>query len=213
MILLDNDIWFPPHHYADESGVLAIGGDLQPDRLLLAYENGIFPWYNEGEPILWWSPDPRCVLFPDNVYVAKSMRPVLQSADWSFRMNTAFEPVVRACAQIKRKDQAGTWLQEELIQAMLHLHRLGFAVSAEAWYRNQLAGGLYGVYLGKIFFGESMFAQTANASKYALIRFTEQEKKNGLALIDCQVPNDHLLRLGAEMIPRTDFLRLLQQHM
>lgn len=212
MILLDNDIWFPPHQYADEAGVLAVGGDLQPDRLLLAYENGIFPWYNEGEPILWWSPDPRCVLFPEKLYVAKSMRPVLQSSDWSFRMNTAFESVIRACAQVRRKEQAGTWLQEELIQAMLGLHRLGYAVSAEAWYRNQLVGGLYGVYLGKVFFGESMFAQKANASKYALTRFTEQEKKYGLQLIDCQVPNDHLLRLGAEMIPRTDFLRLLQEH-
>lgn len=212
MIWLDDDIWFPPHAYADEDGVLALGGDLQPERMLLAYDNGIFPWYNEGEPIVWWSPDPRCVLYPKALHIAKSMRPVLHSPEWSFRYNTAFESVIRACQQTQRKGQDGTWINEELIQAMLQLHRLGDAVSAEAWYGNELVGGLYGVYRGNVFFGESMFARKANASKYALIRLIEQEEKRGLKLIDCQIPNDHLFRLGAELIPRAEFLRLLEEY-
>jgi len=209
MYFLTKEIVFPPVEMADDDGLLAIGGDLSIERLLLAYKKGIFPWYNESEPVCWWCPHPRFVLFPEELKVSKSMQTVLNNGSFRFTINKAFDRVIANCKSITRKDQEGTWIQPEVIDAYTKLHRMGIAVSAEAWADGELAGGLYGVLMGKIFFGESMFSKKTNASKFAFINFVKQLQKQGIKLIDCQVYTAHLESLGARMIDRKYFSELL----
>lgn len=189
-----------------------MGGNLEPATLLDAYSRGIFPWFNEEDPILWWSPDPRCVLFPPQLKVHASMRSLLRRDRFRFTVNHSFETVMRACADIPRKGQSGTWISEQMVEAYVRLHRLGYAHSAEVWEGNQLAGGLYGVKIGQVFFGESMFSRVSNASKYAFIRYVHLLQSEGVALIDCQQHTAHLESLGAQLIPRVDFQALLRKH-
>jgi leucyl/phenylalanyl-tRNA--protein transferase len=211
MICLDpTQFVFPPSHLADPDGWLAVGGDLKPERLLLAYRNGIFPWYNEGEPILWWTPDPRCVLFPEKLVVSDSMRRIIKNGLYEFRFNTSFSLVMKQCQSVKRADQDGTWIQDEMIEAYQSLHEKGLAISGECWENDELVGGLYGVWLKGVFFGESMFHRKTNASKFAFIQTIGYLQTKGLKLIDCQQPTQHLLSLGAELIPRNHFEDLLR---
>mgnify|MGYP003594446623 FL=1 len=212
MYLLSEDIVFPPVEEADEDGFLAIGGDLSTERLLEAYRNGIFPWYNEDEPICWWSPDPRCVLFPQKLHVSKSMNQLIRKEQFRFSMDTCFTEVMENCRSIARKGEQGSWIQDELIAAYTKLHELGYAHSGETWYDGKLVGGMYGVQLGKIFFGESMFSFMSNASKFAFTGFVRELVKQDVQLIDCQMKTDHLLSLGAEMIPRSEFIAILRQY-
>jgi len=209
LFILDKDIYFPPVHLAEPDGLLAIGGDLSPARLLEAYRHGIFPWY-EGDHILWWCPDPRFVLFPEELKIARSMKPLLNREAFSFTTNSAFADVIRQCKNSHRPGQDGTWITDEVEKAYIKLHELGYAHSAEVWKDGSLAGGLYGIRLGKVFFGESMFSKVSNASRYAFIQYTEQLKQEGVSLIDCQVHTDYLESLGARMIPGKEFDRLLQ---
>lgn len=209
MFVLTKEIIFPAVAMADEEGLLAIGGDLSTERLLLAYKNGIFPWYNEDEPICWWCPNPRFVLFPQDLRVSKSMQTVLNNGSFRFTINKAFDKVIANCKTITRKEQEGTWIQAEVIEAYTKLHQLGFAVSAEAWKDGELVGGLYGVILGNIFFGESMFSKKSNASKFAFINFVKHLQKQNIKLIDCQIYTSHLESLGAKMIDRKLFLQIL----
>jgi len=212
MFLLTDDIVFPPVELADEDGLLAIGGDLSTNRLLLAYTNGIFPWYNEGEMIQWWCPDPRFVLFPAELKVSRSMQTVLNNGHFRFTINKAFDKVMAQCKTTTRKGQDGTWIQPEIIKAYTTLHQLGVAISAETWKDGILVGGLYGVLLGKIFFGESMFSTASNASKFAFIHFVRQLQQQGIVLIDCQVYTAHLESLGARMIDRKLFSEILNKY-
>lgn len=207
---LTERLQFPPPRLAADEGLLAVGGDLAPERLLLAYRQGIFPWFSEGEPILWWSPDPRFVLFPDRLRISRSMRRTLEKGVFAVTFDAAFGEVVRACREERRYEE-GTWITPEMVSAYWRLHRLGLAHSVEAWRGGRLAGGLYGVSLGRCFFGESMFSRVADASKVALVTLVEALAARGFQLIDCQVYSDHLCRLGAEMIPRESFLALLKR--
>jgi len=209
--VLTRELIFPPVDLADKEGLLAIGGDLSTERLLLAYKNGIFPWYNEDEPICWWCPDPRFVLFPAELKVSKSMQTVLNNGSFRFTINKAFDKVIANCKTVTRKEQEGTWIQPEVIDAYTKLHQLDFAVSAEAWQDGELVGGLYGVLLGRIFFGESMFSTQSNASKFAFINFVKHLQKQGIQLIDCQVYTAHLESLGARMIDRKLFCEILRK--
>ena len=206
---LTEEIIFPPVHLAEPDGLLAGGGDLSAERLLLAYKNGIFPWYNEGEPILWWCPDPRFVLFPSELKVSKSMRQLIKRATYSFTINKAFTTVIDNCRMVSRRGQEGTWISDEIKHAYTKMHELGYAHSAEAWQNGELVGGLYGIRLGNIFFGESMFSKVSNASKYAFISYVQQLQQEGVQLIDCQVYTEHLESLGARMINRKEFLKYL----
>ncbi len=206
---LDKKLWFPPVQDACEDGLLAIGGDLRAERLLLAYQKGIFPWY-DGDIPLWWSPDPRFVLFPRNLKVSKSMNVLLAKQPFSFSINKAFSEVVNACKKVTRKEQDGTWISDEMLDAYVMLHKMGYAHSAEVWLGEKLVGGLYGVQINQVFCGESMFSLASNASKYAFILFVKHLITNGLRLIDCQVYTSHLESLGAEMISRESFLEYLQ---
>ncbi len=208
-LLSNTDFSFPNPAGALPDGLLAIGGDLRPERLLEAYRNGIFPWYNAGEPPLWWCPDPRCVLFPENLRVSHSMKSLLRKEAFEFRVNTAFEEVIRACRSAPRAGQDGTWITDEVVAGYTSLHRQGYAHSAEAWQDGQLVGGLYGVWLGRTFFGESMFSTVSNSSKYAFIHWVQALQAQGVTLIDCQVPTEHLMSLGAELIDRELFLDLI----
>jgi len=208
--VLNKEISFPPVNHSEPDGLLAIGGDLSTERLLHAYHKGIFPWY-EGDYILWWCPDPRFILLPDEMKVSKSMRAVMNKRKFEFTINTAFAEVIRNCKNIERHDQDGTWITDEIERAYIELHRLGHAHSAEAWLDGKLVGGLYGVRLGKVFFGESMFSFEDNASKFAFINYVHQLKREGVALIDCQVYTSHLESLGAKMISRSEFTKKLQQ--
>jgi leucyl/phenylalanyl-tRNA--protein transferase len=210
--ILNKEIIFPDPSKADRRGCLAFGGDLSTERLLLAYRSGIFPWFNEGQPISWFSPNPRMVLFPDKLYVSKTMKQVLSRSYFKITYNTAFEVVMQHCAKIKRDGQYGTWITQDMIAAYVKLHELGFAHSVEAWQNEELVGGLYGISLGKCFFGESMFAKTSNASKAAFITFVKKLETLGFGLIDCQMHTEHLASLGAELIPRTLFLNYLKQN-
>ncbi len=210
LYILDDKIIFPPVDEALEDGLLAIGGDLGVERVLLAYRNGIFPWFS-GDIPLWWSPDPRCVLFPSEVKISHSMKQLLNKNAFDFSMNKAFKEVMMNCQQVKRKDEDGTWITEEFIKTYTHLHKSGYAESAEVWKDGELVGGLYGVMMGKVFCGESMFSKVSNASKYALIRCAEQLQQRGIQLIDCQVHTPHLESLGAKMIERKTFLQYLEQ--
>ncbi len=192
----------------EPNGLLAAGGDLKPELLIEAYSKGIFPWYEEGHPILWWSPDPRMVLFPERVKVTRSLRKTLRKQNVHIRFDTAFEEVVRACAE-PRKHQHGTWITAAMVDAYCQLHRLGFAHSVEAWSADRLVGGLYGVALGRIFFGESMFSRERDASKITLVYLAHACLHWRYQMIDCQVESEHLKTLGAELIPRRDFVELV----
>lgn len=204
---------FPPleNALASPNGLLAAGADLSAPRLLSAYRNGIFPWFNEGEPILWWSPDPRMVLFPDELKISRSLGKLIRRNNYTIQTDAHFVEVMQACAA-PRKDQQGTWIHPEMINAYSELHRLGLAHSVETWIDGTLAGGLYGVALGKIFFGESMFSRSPNASKIAFAYLVEQLSKWEFSVIDCQVRTTHLASLGAREIPRNIFRQLLEQH-
>jgi len=210
LFALDNALIFPPAHLAEPDGLLAMGGDLSPERLLLAYRNGIFPWYEE-EPVLWWSPDPRFVLFPHELKISRSMKALLNREAFRYTTNRAFREVIHHCKTTKRTGQQGTWITDEVEQAYIRMHELGYAESAEVWQNNSLAGGLYGLKMGKVFFGESMFSLQDNASKYAFIRHTQELQAQGTALVDCQVYTSHLESLGARMISRKKFTALLHE--
>ena len=190
---------------------MAVGGDLSEDRLLLAYSMGIFPWYSEGSPILWWSPDPRLILIPGELKVSRSLSQVIKKGVFSVTIDTAFERVIRNCAEINREGQEGTWITEEMISAYISLHFAGHAHSVESWDRGELAGGLYGIALGKAFFGESMFAIKSNASKVAFVTLVEHLKKLNFSFIDCQVTTEHLKSLGAKEVGRRKFLQMLKE--
>ena len=209
MFLLTKELFFPPTEMADEEGLLALGGDLSTERLLLAYRSGIFPWYNEDEPICWWSPDPRFVLYPDELKVTSSMKTVLQNGKYRFTTNRAFSQVIQNCKMVSRKGQDGTWISPAMQQAYTTLHELGYAHSAEAWLDGILVGGLYGIRLGRIFFGESMFSLQPNASKFAFINYIQHLQKENVQLIDCQLHTNHLESLGARMITRQLFIETL----
>ena len=211
MIFLDDELIFPAVETATEEGIIAIGGDLSPERLLLAYRSGIFPWYNEGEPIIWWSPDPRFVLFPEKIKVTKSMQSVLNNGKYRFTINRAFTAVLQNCKTVTRKEQEGTWITPAVQEAYTKLHQLGHAHSAEAWLNGALVGGLYGIKIGKVFFGESMFSKESNASKFAFINYVRQLQREGITLIDCQVHTTHLESLGAKMLAREKFIALLNE--
>jgi leucyl/phenylalanyl-tRNA---protein transferase len=207
-----DDSWFgfPPPEKADKSGILAIGGDLQPERLLNAYKNGIFPWFSsEDELPIWWSPNPRFVLFPQKIKVSSSMKQVFRNKKFVVTVNKNFVAVLQGCKDSPRKGQDGTWLSEDFIKNYEILHKQGYVHSVEVWENNKLVGGLYGMILGRCFFGESMFATVSNASKVGFILLVKNLQKLGFQLIDCQVHSEHLESLGAEMIARKDFLKLL----
>lgn len=208
MVFLNEDLWFPSIEEASEDGILAIGGDLSVARLLLAYRSGIFPWFENDEPILWWSPDPRFVLFPKKLKVSKSMRQVLRQKSYTVTINKDFNSVITACAQAKRNGQQGTWITESMIKAFTALNEMGYAKSIEVWNGDNLVGGLYGIDLGNgIFTGESMFAKESNASKVGFITFIQN---TDYKLIDCQVYTNHLASLGAEEMPREAFLNYIK---
>ncbi|MDY0903826.1 leucyl/phenylalanyl-tRNA--protein transferase [Pedobacter sp. CFBP9032] len=204
--LPDHEMVFPDPTLAEEDGLLAIGGDLSMERLLLAYSSGIFPWFSEGEPILWYSPHQRCVIYPNRILVSKSMKKIMRDGVFTITLNTAFEDVILNCAKTPRKGQDGTWITDEMQAAYINLYQNGYAHSVEVWQNEQLVGGLYGLKVNRIFCGESMFSKVSNASKAALIYLS----KLNIDLIDCQLPNDHLLSLGAEMIERNIYMKILQ---
>lgn len=208
---LDHRLVFPPAELAEPSGLLAVGGDLRPERLLLAYTLGIFPWYHDGLPILWHSPDPRTVLEPAKIRVQRSLRKAMGKRPYEIRLDTAFRAVIEACAATPRPGQDGTWITDEMLEAYVELHELGFAHSVEAWEGDRLRGGLYGVSLGGVFFGESMFAHAPDASKIAFVRLAAQLVAWGIDLVDCQVHTDHLERFGAEEWPRRRYLAALAE--
>ena len=207
---LSDMLVFPDVEQANEEGLLAVGGDLSPERLLLAYQNGIFPWFNEDSLILWWSPDPRMVLFPRNIKISKSMRKVLRDQRFRLTTNTCFETVMEHCSTVKREGQDGTWITDEMRKAYLSLHDLGFAKSYEVWEDDNLVGGLYGIDLGTIFCGESMFSLKDNASKFAFIKLAVELEEKNYQLIDCQLYTEHLASLGAVEIPRREFIQFLK---
>lgn len=204
--LLADDPAFPDPTLAEEDGLLAIGGDLSMERLLIAYSNGIFPWFSEGDPILWYSPHERCVIYPDKIKISKSMKQVLKQGIFKVTLNQAFKEVILNCATTPRKGQDGTWITTEMQEAYLRLHENGYAHSVEVWQDDKLVGGLYGLKINRVFCGESMFSQVSNASKTALIFLSELN----IELIDCQLPNNHLMSLGAEMISRESYMAVLQ---
>jgi leucyl/phenylalanyl-tRNA--protein transferase len=206
--LIDEPI-FPPPDYADPSGLLAVGGDLSTERLLEAYRVGIFPWYSDDQPILWWSPDPRFVLYLDDFKISRSLQKTLKKGVFRVTLDRAFEEVIDACAAIPRQGQNGTWIVPEMKQAYINLHGLGYAHSVETWFNNELAGGLYGVSLGKAFFGESMFHHKTDASKIALAVLVEKLKSWDFHFIDSQLATEHMLSLGAREVPRRIFLKQL----
>ena len=209
---LDDELWFPPPEAAEDYGLLAIGGDLSPERLLLAYSLGIFPWYNPGEPILWWSPDPRCVLFPAELHISRSLQRFMRKRSYRISFNENFAGVIYWCRGLRAGlDGSGTWITLEMKKAYIRLHELGFAHSVECWDGDQLVGGLYGVCIGRCFFGESMFSRCANASKVVLVHLMEYLQDKGFELLDCQQTTDHLLSMGAREISRQEFLQHLQE--
>lgn len=201
---------FPPVSQAlkDPNGLLAAGGDLSPERLLSAYRQGIFPWFDDDQPILWWSPDPRCVLYPQELHISRSLTKAMRKLDYHLSFDQAFDEVVEACSE-PRSYESGTWITDDMKEAYSELHQLGHAHSVELWVQGELVGGLYGIAMGKLFFGESMFSRISNGSKIAFASFVEQLKKWGYYLIDCQVDSDHLATLGAKQIQRSEFIRVL----
>ncbi len=213
VFILQNDYpAFPSPELADAEGLLAIGGDMTVEWLLEAYRNGIFPWYDENTQIMWWSPDPRAVMKPADVHISHSMKPIFNQKKFQLKVDTAFESVMRLCASVKRKDEDGTWILPEIIEAYTQLYILGYAHSFEAWQDDELVGGLYGVSLGKMFFGESMFSLKPNASKFAFISMAKLLENSGFSYIDCQVPTPHLQSLGCGLMPRDEFLSLVRKN-
>ncbi len=208
---LIDEVVFPPPDHAEPDGLLAIGGDLSSERLLLAYKLGIFPWYAEGQPILWWSPDPRLILEPDELHISRRLHQTLKKGLFRVTFDRAFASVMQACATVQRKGQDGTWITSEMQKAYVRLHQLGFAHSVESWFKEELVGGVYGVSLGRCFFGESMFSRQPDASKVALATLVQQLKAWGFHMIDAQVTTQHLISLGAKEIPRRVFLKRLQK--
>jgi leucyl/phenylalanyl-tRNA--protein transferase len=209
MYFLTKELYFPPVEETSSEGILAVGGDLSSERLLLAYRSGIFPWFEEDEPILWWSPEERMVLFFDDLKISKSMRNVLKKGEFNVTFNKDFKAVITNCQQVKRVGQNGTWITDDMINAYCKLHELGFAKSVEVWKNNELVGGLYGIDLGDVFCGESMFSKVSNASKVAFITLAQKLEKADYKLIDCQVHNSHLESLGCVEIDREEFMAIL----
>lgn len=203
----DNRIVFPDPGLADPDGLLAIGGDLRPERLILAYKKGIFPWFSEGDPICWYAPVKRCIIFPENVVISKSMARIFKLKQFELTYDQSFKAVVENCAKIDRKEQDGTWITGDMQRAYMELYQRGYAHSVEVWQNGELVGGLYGVQINQIFCGESMFSKVSNASKAALIWLCQNK---GFRMIDCQLPNNHLMSLGAEMISNEDYLTWLK---
>lgn len=211
VFLLSDALSFPPPRLATREGLLAVGGDLSTERLLMAYRQGIFPWYEEGEPILWWSPDPRLVLYPHEIHLSRSLRKILQRNVFEVTADRAFDEVIAQCARVRTENGQGTWIGREMVAGYRRLHTEGYAHSVEAWHQGQLAGGLYGVSLGGSFFGESMFTRVSNASKVALAALTSHLLQHGFDVIDCQMTTRHMVRFGAREIPRSRFLRELKK--
>jgi leucyl/phenylalanyl-tRNA--protein transferase len=208
---LDETDYYPfpdPKEWDDD--IIAVGGNLSPGMLLSAYEQGIFPWYNPGDPVIWQSPDPRFVIFPEKLHVSSSMGKILKNNVFDITFDKDFAGVMKGCAEIERPGQGGTWISDDIIEAYTELHRLGWAHSAEAWQDGELAGGCYGILMDRAFFGESMFAKKSNASKAAFLSLAQRLFENGAVFIDCQVPTKHLASLGGEILPRADFLTLLR---
>nr|WP_322623260.1 leucyl/phenylalanyl-tRNA--protein transferase [uncultured Flavobacterium sp.] len=209
MYYLSRELYFPPVHQASAEGIVAIGGDLSAERLMLAYRSGIFPWFEDDEPILWWSPSERMVLLFPELKISKSMRNIINRDIFKITWNTAFEQVIKNCRSIKRDGQPGTWITPEMVTAYCRLHELGYAKSVEVWQDDELVGGLYGIDLGHVFCGESMFSKVSNASKIAFIALAQKLERENYRLLDCQVYNDHLDSLGACEILREDFMEIL----
>lgn len=213
MYLLNERLEFPHPDYArEEDGLLAVGGDLGIKRLILAYCNGIFPWYSEGDPIFWWSPDPRFVLFPEKLHVPRRLERTVRKGVFEITFDKAFDRVIYNCSAVRRDMGKDTWITDEMIKAYSELYRAGFAMSAEAWQDGELAGGLYGVVIGRVFCGESMFTRVSDASKVAFVSLVRQLKVWGFRLVDCQMRTEHLRRFGAEEISRKEFLVLLEKY-
>lgn len=207
---LSDDLIFPHPSLAEEDGLLAVDGDLSPERLILAYRNGIFPWFSEDEPILWWSPNPRFILYPKDIKVSHSMKKLLKKNTYKISFDTCFREVISNCSNLRK--ESGTWITNDMIEAYCKLHELGYAHSVEAWYEDKLVGGLYGMSIGKCFFGESMFSTMNNASKAAFITFCKKLEKQGYVMVDCQVYTEHLESLGAVNISREKFLELVEEY-
>jgi len=208
---LTKKLVFPQPELAEDDGLLAVGGDLSVDRLVLAYSMGIFPWYSDKDPLLWWSPDPRLVLIPSELKVSRSLRQTIKKSIYRVTTNAAFEDVIRNCATVTRKGEGGTWITDDMIEAYIKLHKAGYAHSVEAWDGDELAGGFYGVMMGKAFFGESMFAKKSDASKVAFATYAIALAEKGFELIDCQVTTEHMKRFGAREIPRAEFIKHLKK--
>ncbi|UCD66003.1 MAG: leucyl/phenylalanyl-tRNA--protein transferase [Deltaproteobacteria bacterium] len=206
---LTEKLIFPPAELAEKDGLLAIGGDLSPERLLLAYSNGIFPWFSEGDPILWWSPSPRLVIFPDEFKIPKRLSRLMRQVKYSVTLDNSFRQVITACATIAGREKKGTWITRDMIEAYCHLHDLGFAHSVECWQDDKLSGGLYGISLGGVFFGESMFSRESNSSKIGLVHLVHKLREWDFDLIDCQMKTEHLIQFGAREIPGAEFQKLL----
>jgi len=209
---IDGDCTFPPveHALKEPNGLIAIGGDLSLNRLLAAYKQGIFPWFSDGEPILWWSPDPRMVLFPGELKIANSLQKIIKKQKFELRLNTAFSEVITACSSTLRPDQHGTWITQDIIDAYCRLHEAGYAISSEAWLDGELVGGCYGVKIGRMFYGESMFHHVSDASKVAFVNLVTHLKRMQVGMIDCQMKTAHLARFGAREIHRAEFMQKLQ---
>lgn len=209
MYFLTDELIFPPVDSANVEGLLAVGGNLSPERLLLAYQSGIFPWFDNDSIILWWSPDPRMILYPDQIKISKSMRKVIRNEQFRLTKNTCFREVLEYCSSVPREGQDGTWITDDMKNAYIALHKKGIAKSYEVWEDDSLVGGLYGVDLGDVFCGESMFSLTSNASKFAFIKLAEELKAKDYKVIDCQLHTDHLESMGAQEIPRKEFMKFL----
>ena len=210
MYFLTDELIFPPVDSANVEGLLAVGGDLSPERLLLAYQSGIFPWFDNDSIILWWSPDPRMILYPDHIKISKSMKKVIRDNQFRLTKNTCFKEVLEYCSSVPREGQDGTWITDEMKNAYIALHERGIAKSYEVWEGDTLVGGLYGVDLGHIFCGESMFSLTSNASKFAFIKLAQELQEKEYSIIDCQLHTDHLESMGAQEISRQDFVKFLK---
>ncbi len=211
VFLLSDELIFPPVSLSREDGLLAVGGDLGPDRLLLAYQHGIFPWYAEDEPIMWWSPDPRLVLFPEDLKISKSLGKIINKKKFKITFDEVFPDVIKNCAFNRKMNGEETWLVDDMIEAYIKLHQAGYAHSAEAWFDDELVGGVYGISLGRIFFGESMFTKISNASKVAFTSLVQYLEDNSFDLIDCQVTTGHLINFGAKEMTRNQFLISLNE--
>jgi leucyl/phenylalanyl-tRNA---protein transferase len=211
VFILSDELLFPHPELAEKDGLLAVGGDLSEERVLLAYSLGIFPWYTSGLPILWWSPDPRLVLFPEDLRVSRSLRQTIRKGIFRVTVDNAFDEVIRSCECMHKREDGDTWITQGMIDAYTCLHRSGYAHSVESWYEGELAGGLYGVSMGKVFFGESMFTKKSDASKVAFVMLVRQMMQWDIRLIDCQVTTQHLIQFGARNVPRKAFLKMLKE--